>query len=229
MTMMNSSNNFNYALIEELLERPTPADARALQEAFDTSKKQLRSLLTQNEQQRREIMTLNRRNRIQQEEMKKLRDQASEAGVQRIRAAYEAKISQLRHEMTEAKTTADDFRSLAQSAEILADSLTRELEQARLEAKAGVHIARGSQDQLMDALEKNARYEKAIKHGQEEIVKLHAYCAQAKGAFEDALSALTKERYENEMRKQRCEDLQKLLEASKLMKQKENTFNLPLR
>ena len=212
-----------------MLEQATPADPRALREAFETSKKQLRALLTQNSHQAREIMTLQRRNRIQQEDMKKARDQSSDAGVQRLRGAYEAKIHELRAEMSSLRASNEDLRSLARSAEILAESLTRELECAKAEAREGVDIAKSSQRQLDDVVDRNVRYERAIKHGQEEIVKLHAYCAQAKGAFEDALQTLQKERFENEMNKRKIADLEKLLNAARLIKAKENEFTLPLR
>ena len=122
-----------------------------------------------------------------------------------------------------------DLRSMSESAEILADSLALELEQAKYEAREGAALARDSQAKLGEYMQKNENYERAIRHGQEEIVKLHSYCAQAKSAFEDALQALQKEKTENALNKRRVEDLQKLLDASRLIQAKERETSLPLR
>jgi len=82
---------------------------------------------------------------------------------------------------------------------------------------------------LGEASAQQARYERAIRHGQDEIVKLHSYCSQAKSAFEDALAALQKEKMENAQNKRRVEDLEKLLNAARLVKAKEGQTILPLR
>ena len=227
--MMMAADDGDAADAPDAADTPPPQDVEGLRAAFDTAKAQMRSLIEQNAQQRREIAVLQRRNRLQHDEGRQLRAQASEEGVARVRASYEGRVLALRDELASLTASNADMRALAQTAEVLAESLSRELESARAEAAEAAAVARELTEKVDELRTQNGRYERALKHGQDEIVKLHTYCAQAKSAFEDALVALQKERLENAHNKRRVEDLQRLLDVANMIRKKDNETVLPMR
>ena len=208
--------------IEDSLAEKTTllAEAAVMQKGLSNAKDQLRAAMGREEEGKRELAALQKRNAFLVEEVDRL-EKSIESHKEASRRHADVSESAALNDMLQSSQQINrDLRAMLASADTVAESLKRELKTAQKEARdadaRSFESSQHAERRCGDLELRLVKTEAALRLGQRELSKLHRYAAEVHGVATKLQAELNKERTAHVLARRKLADFIALHQSTTL-------------